>query len=109
VYKPNQVLLDFGAQPLMLGKAACISLGIQRSELESWSFQIQTSFAGTNDRSHFMTREILSMQMKSDHATDSSRLGVIVVVYDALLSPLLDPLEGLSMLNCGKLGLEGRS
>jgi hypothetical protein len=28
---------------------------------------------------------------------------------DALLSPLLDPLEGLSMLNCGKLGLEGRS
>ncbi len=29
--------------------------------------------------------------------------------HDALLSPLLDPLEGLSMLNCGKLGLEGRS
>ncbi len=28
---------------------------------------------------------------------------------DALLNPLLDPLEGLSMLNCGKLGLEGRS
>jgi hypothetical protein len=28
---------------------------------------------------------------------------------DALLSPLLDPLEGLNMLNCGKLGLEGRS
>jgi hypothetical protein len=24
-------------------------------------------------------------------------------------SPLLDPLEGLSMLSCGKLGLEGRS
>ncbi len=33
VYKPDQVLLDFGAQPLMLGKAACIGLGIQRSEL----------------------------------------------------------------------------
>jgi hypothetical protein len=29
--------------------------------------------------------------------------------FDALLSPLLDPLEGLSMLNCEKLGLEGRS
>jgi hypothetical protein len=28
---------------------------------------------------------------------------------DALLSPLLDPLEGLSMLNCEKFGLEGRS
>ncbi len=29
--------------------------------------------------------------------------------HDAFLSPLLDPLEGLSMLNCGKLELEGRS
>jgi len=28
---------------------------------------------------------------------------------DALPSPLLDPLEGPSMLNCGKLGLEGHS
>jgi hypothetical protein len=28
---------------------------------------------------------------------------------NVLLSPLLDPLEGLSMLNCGKLGLEGHS
>jgi hypothetical protein len=28
---------------------------------------------------------------------------------DALLSPLLDPLEGLNMLKCGKLGLEGHS
>ncbi len=28
---------------------------------------------------------------------------------DALLNSLLDPLEGLSMLNCGKLELEGRS
>ncbi|OAE32584.1 hypothetical protein AXG93_3228s1010 [Marchantia polymorpha subsp. ruderalis] len=29
VYVPARVLLDFGAQPLMLGKAACISLGIR--------------------------------------------------------------------------------
>ncbi|CAM6064461.1 unnamed protein product [Sphagnum tenellum] len=29
VYKPDQVLLDSGAQPLMLGKAACIGLGCQ--------------------------------------------------------------------------------
>ncbi len=28
---------------------------------------------------------------------------------NAPLSPLLDPLEGLSRLNCGKLGLEGRT
>jgi hypothetical protein len=38
VYRPDQVLLDYGAQPLMLGKAACIGLGIQRSELEPCPF-----------------------------------------------------------------------
>jgi hypothetical protein len=30
-------------------------------------------------------------------------------MIDVLLSFLLDPLEGLSMLNCGKLELGGRS
>jgi len=43
-----------------------------------------------SDRSNFMTRERLSVQMKSDHVTDSSRLGVIAVViatksYDVLI------------------------
>jgi hypothetical protein len=38
VYRPDQVLLDSGAQPLMLGKATCIGLGIQRSELEPFPF-----------------------------------------------------------------------
>jgi hypothetical protein len=38
VYRPNQVLLDYGAQPLMLGKATCIGLGIRRSELELCQF-----------------------------------------------------------------------
>jgi hypothetical protein len=59
VYKPNWVLLDSGAQPLMLGKVACIGLSIQRLELELCPFQIQTSLGGTNDRSNFMTRERL--------------------------------------------------
>jgi hypothetical protein len=57
VYRPNRVLLDFGAQPLMLGKAACIGLGIRKSELEPCPFQIQTSLGGTSDRSNFMTHE----------------------------------------------------
>jgi hypothetical protein len=74
----------------MLGKAACIGLGIRRLEFESCPFQIQTSLGGASDKSHFMTRERLSVQMKLDHATGSSRLGVIVVViiaksYDVLV------------------------
>ncbi|CAK9260459.1 unnamed protein product [Sphagnum jensenii] len=90
VYKPDRVLLDSGAQPLMLGKAACIGLGIRRSELELCPFQIQTSLGGATDRSNFMTRERLLVQMKPDHVTDSSRLGVTAVVtaaesYDVLV------------------------
>ncbi len=94
VYRPDRVLLDSGAQPLMLGKEACIGLGIRISELESCPFQIQTSLGGANDRSHFMTCERLSVQMRSDHATDSSRLGVIDVVtatesYDVLVGGVM--------------------
>jgi len=40
VYRPDRVLLDSGAQPLMLEKAACIGLGIRRSKLELCPFQI---------------------------------------------------------------------
>jgi hypothetical protein len=51
VYRLDWVLLDSGAQPLMLGKASCIGLGIRKSELEPCPFQIQTSLGGANDRS----------------------------------------------------------
>jgi hypothetical protein len=40
VYKLDRVLLDSNAQPLMLGKATCIGLGIRRLELELCPFQI---------------------------------------------------------------------
>jgi hypothetical protein len=94
VYRPNQVLLDSGAQPLMLGKASCIGLGIRRSELEPCPFQIQTSLGGASDRFHFMTHEILLMQMKSDHVTNNSKLGVTAVIiaaesYDVLVGGAL--------------------
>ncbi len=88
--RPNRVLLDSGAQPLMLGKASCIGLGIRRSKLELCPFQIQTSLGGASDRFRIMTCERLSVQMRLDHATDSSRLGVTAVVttaesYDVLI------------------------
>jgi hypothetical protein len=80
MYRPDWVLLNYGAQPLMLGKVACIGLGIWRSKLEPCPFHIQTSLGGANDRFHFMTREKLSVQMRPDHASNSSRLGVTIVV-----------------------------
>ncbi len=90
MYRPDQVLLDSSAQPLMLGKAACIGLGIRRLEFEPCPFQIHTSLSGASDRFHFMTRERLSMQMRPNHAIDSSKLGMTVVVtaiesYDVLV------------------------
>ncbi len=95
VYRLNRVLLDSGASPLMLGKVACIGLGIQRLELESCPFQIQTSLGGANDKFHFMTRERLSVQMRPDHANNSFRLGVTVVV---IATELYDVLVGGAIL-----------
>ncbi|BBN14385.1 hypothetical protein Mp_6g11220 [Marchantia polymorpha subsp. ruderalis] len=83
VYVPARVLLDSGAQPLMLGKIACISLGVRRSELEPCPFQIQTSLGGTSDRSYRMTRECISVQLRHGHAQDSSQFGVRAVVTSA--------------------------
>ncbi|PTQ38247.1 hypothetical protein MARPO_0052s0045 [Marchantia polymorpha] len=83
VYVPTRVLLDSDAQPLMLGKAACISLGIRRSELKPCPFQIQTSLGGASDRSYFMTTDSILMQLGHDHAHDSSKFGVHAVVTSA--------------------------
>ena len=47
VYRPERVLLDSGAQPLMLGKPAVLGLGLRRSELEECPFKISTSTGGT--------------------------------------------------------------
>jgi hypothetical protein len=38
MYRPDRVLLDSCAQPLMLGKVTCIGLGIRRLELEPCPF-----------------------------------------------------------------------
>jgi hypothetical protein len=74
----------------MLGKVTCIGLGIRRSELEPCPFQIQTSFGGVSDKFHFMTCERLLVQMRSNHAINSSKLGVIIIgtiakSYDLLI------------------------
>ena len=83
VYTPDRVLLDSGAQPVMLGKAACLGLGIRKSMLEPCPFQIQTSLGGVSERSHFCTRDQISVQLRPDHATDSSTVGVSAVVTSA--------------------------
>ncbi len=106
VYGPNRVLLEYGAQPLMLGKVACIGLGIQRSKLEPCPFQIQTSFGGASDKFHFMTRERLSVQMRSNHAIDSSKLGVIIIGTTSKSYDLL--IKGVVLYSMGFQWIIGR-
>ncbi|BBN10962.1 hypothetical protein Mp_5g07960 [Marchantia polymorpha subsp. ruderalis] len=94
VYVPARMLLESDAQPLMLGKTACISLGVWRSELEPCPFQIQTSLGGTSDMSYMMTKERISVQLRHDHAQDSSQFGVRAVVtstesYDVLVGKVM--------------------
>ncbi|PTQ27347.1 hypothetical protein MARPO_0204s0011, partial [Marchantia polymorpha] len=88
VYILARVLLDSGAQPLMLGKIACISLGVRRSELEPCLFQIQTSFGGTSDRSYRMTRERISVSQFGVRAVVTSAESYDVLVGGAVLYPM---------------------
>lgn len=53
VYRPNIVLLNSCAQPLMLKKAIVLGLRLQRSKLEACSFLIQTSFDKVSGMIHY--------------------------------------------------------
>lgn len=60
IYRPQRVFLDFGAQPLMLGKAACVGMGIRWRDVERCPFQIQTSFGGSQGVAMYMTCQELN-------------------------------------------------
>jgi hypothetical protein len=45
-YRPLRVLLDFGVQPLMLGKTIVDGLGLTNANLDSCPYQILTSMGG---------------------------------------------------------------
>lgn len=64
----------------MLNKAACISLGVKRSELEISPFKIQTSLSGASDSSYFMSKTSVSVQFTHNDARNSSHIEVRVVI-----------------------------
>ena len=76
------MLLDSGAQPLMLGKAAVQGLGLKRAEVEPCPFQIHTSLGG-QEKTQYMTRQDLTVRLHSGHATDDSMLKVRAVITSA--------------------------
>jgi hypothetical protein len=62
---------------------------------------------------HEVAQKLVSTPLFSFQDLKLSTKDIIVILEDtlndALPSPLLNPLEGPTMLSCGKLGLEGRS
>ena len=97
VYWPQRVMLDSGAQPLMLGKVAFHGLGMKRSNVDKCPFQIQTSVGGVGS-TEWLTRNPLRLTFLPGHQIDESKTSVQAVVtgadsYDVLIgSAVLYPL-----------------
>jgi hypothetical protein len=83
VYVPERVLLDSGAQPLMLGKKAVLGLGMKQADLRPCPFKIQTSLGGLGDAHPFLTWERLSVEVMPGHATNNSNVRVTAVATQA--------------------------
>ena len=85
---PTRVLLDTGAQPVMIGRRLADELHITANDLEPCPFMIATSVGGT-ERASGMTREALCLQFKvgSDAYTYLSVKCVVTgaQTYDILL------------------------
>ena len=89
VYWPQRVLLDSGAQPLMLGKAVVRGLRLIPEQVERCPFMIRTSL-GEPEARPYITRNDLTVQVQPKHTSDSSTMEVRAVLagadsYDVLI------------------------
>jgi hypothetical protein len=98
VFVPRQVLLDSGAQPLMLGASAIEGLGLTKNTLEKCPWTINTSMGGT-EHATAITKEKLALKLNQDDVEDASFMKVKAIVteaksYDVLIgSTVLYPME----------------
>jgi hypothetical protein len=70
---------------------------------------LQRSIAHVKVQLENASRRHKDAEVSTSKVCDQVHDQTSLIQVDALPSPLLDPLEGPSTLNCGKLGLEGRS
>jgi hypothetical protein len=98
VFVPRRVLLDSGAQPLMLGASAIEGLGLTKDTLEKCPWTIST-FMGWTEHATNITNIELSLQLNPDNVEDASFMKVKAIVteaksYDVLVgSTVLYPME----------------
>jgi hypothetical protein len=82
VFVPRRVLLDSGAQPLMLGAFAIVGLELTKDTLEECSWTITTSMLGT-ERATGITKAELSLKLNQEDVEDTGFMKVKAIVTEA--------------------------
>jgi hypothetical protein len=82
VFVPRRVLLDSGAQPLMLGASAIEGLGLTKDTLEKCPWTISTSMGGT-EHATAITKGELALKLNQDDVEDASFMQVKAIVTEA--------------------------
>jgi hypothetical protein len=82
VFVPRRVLLDSGAQPLMLGAFAIEGLGLTKDTLEKYSWTISTSI-GRMEHATAITKGELVLKLNQDDVEDASFMKVKAIVTEA--------------------------
>jgi hypothetical protein len=89
VFVPRRVLLDLGAQSLMLGASAVAGLELMKDTLEECPWTISTSMRGT-ERATGITKAELSLKLNQEDVEDAGFMKVKAIVtkaksYDVLV------------------------
>jgi hypothetical protein len=82
VFVPRRVLLDLGAQPLMLGPSAIEGLGLTKDTLEKCPWTSSTSMGGTKHATA-ITKGELALKLNQDDVEDTSFMKVKAIVTEA--------------------------
>jgi hypothetical protein len=82
VFVPRRVLLNSGAQPLMLGTSAVAGLELTKDTLEECPWTISTSMGGT-ERATGITKAELSLKLNQEDVEDVGFMRVKAIVTEA--------------------------
>jgi hypothetical protein len=82
IFVPRRVLLDSGAQPLMLGASAVAGLELTKDTLDECPWTINTSMGGT-ERATGITKVELSLKLNQEDVEDAGFMKMKAIVMEA--------------------------